>query len=344
MKQLGLVFGGTSKEHDVSLVSAKYILQSLNRSRWSPVLLGISRSGDWYRLREEDLLQTAFDRPIDIPSCGELIFEKGPQKALGSWKQQLQLDVVFPIVHGTTGEDGVLQGFFETLGVPYVGCKVSASALCMDKEFAKIILAHHQVPIVPFLVVRSPANAPAYEEVVEQLGTPLFVKPCSSGSSVGVTRVTRSEEWGSALKEAFLHDHKVLVESAISGDEVEVAVKGSRGHVEVSLPGTFKVPSEFYSYDAKYLSEGNTTFQIPAFQDETKLREIRQLSQKAFTAVGGEGLARIDFFHSPEGKLYLNEINTLPGFTPISMYPMLWEHSGLPYSDLIDSLLDLAMA
>ncbi len=340
--KVGIIFGGASKEHNVSLVSAKCLSSALNRSKWTPVLLGISTDGHWYRLKEADLARTTFDQPVNIDQVGELIFRKHPQGELGAWLQSLSLDVAFPIVHGTTGEDGTLQGFLQTLGVPYVGCGVAASALAMDKEYTKVVLAHEGLPVVPFLVVRDLPSAPSYEHAAQKLGSTLFVKPCNLGSSVGVTKVTNKDQWLPALKEAFRHDQKVLVERAVSGDEVEVAIKGSSAKAEASLPGTFKMSSDFYSYDAKYLSKEETTYRIPAFEDAELLAKIKDYAIRAFKAIGGEGMARVDFFHE-RGALFLNEINTLPGFTPISMYPMLWEKSGVKYSDLVDELLELAL-
>ena len=339
--RVGIIFGGASKEHNVSLVSAKCLLQALNRDKWTPELLGISREGHWYRVSETELKRTTFDQPIDVRH-GELIFQRHPQGQLGAWLQPLRVDLAFPIVHGTTGEDGTLQGFLETLGLPFVGCGVTASALAMDKEFTKILLAQEGIPIVPFLVVRDPSRPPSYTAASDQLGSTLFVKPCNSGSSVGVTKVHQSSQWLPALEEAFRHDRKVLVEKAITGDEIEVAIKGRYPNIKASLPGTFQLNSEFYSYDAKYLSKEETTYKIPAVSDPELLKKLNDYAVRAFTAIGGEGLARIDFFLD-QGSLYLNEINTLPGFTPISMYPMLWEKSGVAYSDLVDELLELAL-
>jgi D-alanine-D-alanine ligase len=341
MRRVGLIFGGPSEEHDVSLVSAKCILKALSRSKWEPVLLGVSRKGDWFLVDEKSLLSTEFAQPIDV-ARGELIFKKTPGSTFQPKLNDLNIDVVFPIIHGTYGEDGKLQGLLDTVGIPYVGCGVAASALCMDKELTKLMLAQHQIPIVPFISLHSSQIDFPFEEAQKKLGLPLFVKPCSSGSSVGVTKVTGASEWKSALQEAFRWSRKVLVETAISGDEVEVAVKGNID-VIASHPGTFRTDATFYDYSAKYLGkENDTKYFIPAFEDESVNRQIQEYAVKAYQVTGCQGLARVDFFRSSNGEIFLNEINTLPGFTPISMYPMLWEKSGLAYSDLIDELLALA--
>ncbi len=343
--QLGLFFGGQSAEHDVSLVSAKCILAAMDRSLYDPFLIGVSREGLWYHVDEALLMKTRFDQPISFVKKGTEIFLTAT--ADGPWIMECEtgrkvkkLDMAFPIIHGPSGEDGTLQALFRLTHLPFVGCDVGASALCMDKEWTKRILSSHQVPIAKFFVQHVHESVEGlWEKARGELGIPMYVKPANLGSSVGVSKVMDKDQFEKALQLAFQYDEKALIEENIDGYEVEVAVLGN-WNPKASTPGRFRANDEFYTYDAKYLNDQGATFHIPAVEDKDLQKRIQELALKTYQALDCRGLARVDLFLTPHEDLIVNEVNTLPGFTPISMYPKLWLESGLPYSKLIDQLVD----
>jgi len=252
------------------------------------------------------------------------------------------IDVVFPIIHGTGGEDGTLQGLLELIEVPYVGCGVLGSAVGMDKDIAKRLVAAAGVAVARTIVVRPHARtSKVIQDFVDTVGFPIFVKPANLGSSVGVMKVASAETLQQAIEAAFFYDTKILLEEGIAGREIEVAVLGN-DVPEASIPGEVTPTHDFYSYEAKYIDEAGATLQIPAPLSKGEQQEVRQLACKIFQTLELSGMARVDFFYTTNGRWIFNEVNTTPGFTPISMYPKLWEYSGLPYQLLLDRLIELA--
>ena len=336
--RVGIVFGGQSAEHEISILSARNVLAALDRGRFEPVLIGIDKAGKWLAQDERRLIASARDpRQVAI--------EPGLPAPLES--AAARVDVVFPVLHGTLGEDGAKQGLFEVAGIPYVGAGVLGSAIGMDKDVMKRLLRDAQLPVADFRVVRQQqfaADAGAVCREVQRLGFPIFTKPANAGSSVGVRKVDDPSALEGALRHALTFDTKAIAEQRIAGREIELAVLGGSPPT-VSVAGEIIVEHAdgFYSYEAKYLDEKGARLEIPARLPVEVLRRAQALALRAFEVLECEGLARVDLFLTPEGELYVNEINTLPGFTAISMYPKLWAESGVSQTDLISRLLDLAL-
>lgn len=347
--RVGVVCGGKSAEHEVSLQSAKNIVDALDRERFEVTVIGIDKQGQWHINDAANFLLNADDpRHIALnPSDGDLALVPGRQQsqlidAEADRGTLGQLDVVFPIVHGTLGEDGSLQGLLRMANLPFVGSGVLGSAVGMDKDVAKRLLRDAGIPVAPFVTLtRRSAAETDFETLRAKLGTPLFIKPANQGSSVGVSRVENATELQEALELALAFDHKVLVESAIVGREIECAVLGN-DEPEASVCGEIVVEEGFYSYDTKYIDDG-ATIAVPADIDAAASERIRQLAVRAFQVLECAGLARVDVFLTPSGEVVINEINTLPGFTRISMYPKLWQASGLSYPALVTRLIELAL-
>lgn len=348
--RIGLIFGGKSTEHEVSLQSARNIFDALDRNRFDITLIGIDKRGQWQVADSSGFLINS-DNPSTIaliPSEEKLALAPGYDH--GQWltvdnheKAFSQIDVAFPIVHGAQGEDGSLQGLLRILDIPQVGSGVLGSAACMDKDVTKRLLRDAGIDIAPFVTVtRANRTRLDVDKVIAELGLPLFVKPASQGSSVGVSKVKQPGDLQQALDEAFLYDHKVLIEQGINGREIECAVLGN-DDPEASVCGEILLNDEFYSYDTKYISSTGSSLAIPAQISDEASAAIQQIALKSFTALECKGLARVDVFLTPEGRVVVNEINTLPGFTRISMYPKLWAASGLSYSDLLTRLVELAI-
>ncbi len=343
--RLAILCGGRSAEHEISLISARSVLQVISRSRYEVTVIGITRGGFWVAdpRFEQELLAglPAFEDDHPLVQARE---ERLSAQVLHVLRQQ---DVVFPLLHGPFGEDGTVQGFLELEGIPYVGAGVTASAVAMDKVLTKAVLQAHGIPVVPFEVVfevdfqDDPAGV--VRGLREQFPLPVFVKPANLGSSIGITKVKRWDDLAEALTLAFQYDTKVLVEQGIPAREIEVSVLGNE-RPEASVPGEIRPSREFYDYEAKYLDDRSELL-IPAPLSPAQVQAFQDLAIRAYRAIDAAGMARIDFLLDREtGAMYVNEINTIPGFTPISMYPKLWEASGLPYPDLIDRLIELALA
>jgi D-alanine-D-alanine ligase len=332
--KIALLFGGRSGEHEVSVRSAASVAAALAH-RYDVLPVYIDRSGRW------------FLRASAAPGDGTPVF-LAPEPAEGGRLRRRQdagelarPDVYFPVLHGTYGEDGTVQGLLELAAVPYVGAGVAASAVAMDKELAKAVFAHAGVPQGPYRVLRR--RDPGHEaRLLAELGLPLFVKPANLGSSVGVTKVREAAGLGPALEAALAYDLKAVIEAAIDAREIEVSVLGN-DDPEASLPGEIVPDREFYDYDSKYSAQSRTELKIPAPLAPGVVTEAQRLAKAAFEAVDACGYARVDLFlERGSGRLLVNEINTIPGFTSISMFPKLWEASGLPYPDLLSRLVDLA--
>jgi D-alanine-D-alanine ligase len=338
-----VLFGGVSAEHEVSCLSAASIFQNLDATRYEVTAVGVARDGRWY-LQNGPLLPLpkVHEDPAQLVAVW-------PGRGLAVGNQPLAVDVVFLITHGVQGEDGRVQGLLDCAGVRYTGSGVIGSALGMDKEFAKQVWQHHGLPVVPWLCAHrhrhsnSASSAALFIEAEQALGLPLFVKPANSGSSVGVAKVTDAAGFLPALQAAFAVDAKVLVEKAVNAREIEVAVTGDVDP-QAFGPGEVVPHHEFYDYDAKYLDPDGAALEIPARLEPSVSRRILELAKQAYRALDCQGLARVDFFvDQGTGEVALNEINTLPGFTTISMFPRMVIASGLTYTALLDKLIDQAL-
>lgn len=346
--KLGVIFGGMSTEHEVSIVSGTSIIKNLNKTKYEIIPIYLSKEGNWFYYDKKV-------ENIEILQVGDKIKEvkeiENPIKLLKT------LDVVFPVLHGLYGEDGTIQGLLELLKVKYVGCRVLSSSICMDKVYAKMIFEKVKLAQANYVYVKAHNGNYTYvdhefnhenmdlkqiaQKVKQTLGFPVFVKPSNSGSSVGIRKATNQQELEKAIIYATQFDTKILIEEEIIGREIECAVLGNED-VKATCVGEILPAEEFYTFDAKY-KNAESRVVIPAEIPEEKQQEIKRLAIKAFQAVDGKGLARVDFFiRKKDNQVCINEINTLPGFTQISMYPKLWEHCGLPYSTLLDKLIELA--
>ena len=326
--KVGVIYGGMSTEHDVSMMSGKNVLENLDKKKYDIIPIYIDKNGKWYINNKE--IKNIVDK-------------------------LKEMDVIFPVLHGLYGEDGTIQGMLELLKIPYVGCDIISSSMCMDKVYTKCVLQKANIKQAKYIYIKN-ENTYVNEEfeeiklendeivklVEEKLQFPVFVKPSNSGSSVGVTKASNGPELIKAIEKACVYDKKVLVEEAIVGKEVECAVLGN-DNPKASTVGEILSAEEFYTYDAKYNNAESKT-RIPAQISEEKIEEIRRTAVKAFKAMDCKGLARVDFFvKNDTNEVYINEINTMPGFTEISMYPKLWGYMGLEYSELLDELINLAI-
>ncbi len=332
-----LIYGGKSAEHDISIISAYHILQEVYYEYYQVIPVYITTEGNWLK---GDLI----DSKEEVPTLAELRNVKHHPFDFSELKEEES--VVFPVLHGPNGEDGTVQGLFETLDVPYVGAGVLASAAGMDKIISKVLFQDAGIPIVPYETVTPNEWETRPEEVIEKivdhLPYPMYVKPANLGSSVGISEVNDVEELKAGIELAFEYDHRVLIEEGIRATEVEVAVLGNED-IHTSVVGALVKEEQFYDYESKYL-DNEVTLQIPANLPKEISNTLREYATKAFIAIDGSGLARVDFFVTEDEELYINEINTFPGFTPISMYPKLWEETGLSYGDVIEELVQLAVA
>jgi D-alanine-D-alanine ligase len=337
--RLAILYGGRSAEHQISVVSARSVMEALDPDRFEVVPIAITRQGQWLLPERTPLELTARDGALpEVDAAGAELAVR-PQEGVRG------VDVVFPILHGPFGEDGTVQGLFELADLPYVGSGVLASALAMDKAMAKVVLAQAGLPQAPYLVVAGrdwradPERVAA--EVAERLAYPVFTKPARLGSSIGISKVKSPDGLAAGLADAFAHDTKAVVEQGIVARELECGVLGNDAP-EASVVGEVIPGHEFYDFEAKYLDE-SLKLEIPAQVPEAVTAQVRELSRRAFLALGCEGFARVDFFYEEAtGRVLVNEVNTIPGFTPKSMFPLLWAASGLAYPDLVARLVDLA--
>ena len=347
--RLLVIFGGRSEEHEVSVVSAQSVLRALDPERYEVITVGIDKSGRWHLVDSPAALPKRDGG--ELPSVGDtgeevaLGREPGSRELVGGHGERRRIDVVFPILHGPHGEDGTIQGLLELAGIPYVGAGVLASAVGMDKAMQKVLFAAAGLPVVRHEVVHEREWRDDPEDVAaraEALGTPLFVKPANLGSSVGVTKVKSLADLDAAVEEALRHGRKALIEeSAEEAREIEIAVLGNDDPV-ASVPGEIVPVGEFYDYRAKYLDD-RTSLEVPADVSAEVTEELQRMAVTAFRAIDAAGMARVDFFLRDPDEIIVNEINTIPGFTEVSMYPRLWEASGLSYADLVDRLVSLAL-
>ena len=336
---IAIICGGPSSEHEVSCVSAGGVLKGLDTQRFNPLLIGITKSGTWVALPIDYQLEIINKQMPVIEDNGRHI--ELSESGLSLDGQLLDIDCVFPVLHGEFGEDGKIQHLLDEAELSYVGSGVSASAQAMDKAIAKRLFASSGMKVVDGVTV----SAHDWHSAVDSLSYPVFVKPSSGGSSRGTHKVKSSAEVKPAIIDALLHDTKVLIETAIVGREIECAVLERDGMVEASIVGEIIVHPkfEFYDYEAKYLDDA-TTVRIPADIPEMDADEIRRLAVAAFHVLGCSGLARCDFFYTHDGEIFINEVNTMPGFTGTSVYPKLWQASGVSYTELISALIDTALS
>jgi len=350
--RVGILFGGKSAEHEVSLQSAKNVYDAIDKNKYEVTLIGIDKQGRWYLSSEKQFLLS-----VDNP---KLIKFKNVKENLalmpGENKKQLMkiadsrtidlIDVIFPVLHGTFGEDGTIQGLLKLANIPFVGAGVLGSAVGMDKDVMKRLLRDAGIPIARFLTFKKHEKSDInFSKVVDTLGLPCYVKPANLGSSVGIHRVTNKDEFDAAIEDAFLYDIKILIEQGIEGREIECSVLGNENPI-ASVPGeviTNKEKHLFYSYQAKYLDENGALLRIPADLSPIVTKQIQKMAVESFKAICCEGMARVDFFLKNDDQIYVNELNTIPGFTKISMYPKLWQASGISYTELIDRLIQLAL-
>jgi D-alanine-D-alanine ligase len=347
--RVGILFGGRSGEHDVSLQSAASVINALDPTKYEIVPIGITREGHWRAgLGARQPLPQVLERGDPVtPSVDPTGPKLLPLPPSGLPTNSLPpLDVIFPVLHGTFGEDGTVQGLLELADVPYVGAGVLASAAGMDKDVMKRLFRDADLPVVPWqLILRSDWEShpgAVRKRIQRELRYPLFVKPANLGSSVGISKVHDRRELAAALNLAAQYDRKILVEKGIDAREIECSVLGN-DHPQASVPGEVVPVNEFYDYEAKYIKEGSELV-IPAQLTARQAKRVREVAIRAFQAVDGAGMGRVDFLLDRKtGKVYLSEINTIPGFTSISMYPKLWEASGIPYSQLLNRLIELAL-
>lgn len=350
-KTVCVIFGSASSEYEVSLVSCASIIRNLNTEKFDIITLGITKDGRWLLYSgdadgiENDTWHThpenkpAFISP-DKATSGLVVMNGDGSCSV------CKVDVIFPVLHGKNGEDGTIQGLFQLSGIPYVGCDTAASAICMDKAVTHSLLANsniEQAHYLWFYTDRYEADSEKIRnKIAARLNFPIFVKPANAGSSVGISKVHSEDELDAAIRLAAKHDNKIVVEEGVFGQEVECAVLGNRGKSRASVVGEVGSAAEFYDYDDKY-KNGEAQLYIPAKLEPEIMDEIRRIAVRAYNLLGCDGLSRVDFFVThKDKKIILNEINTLPGFTSISMYPKLWEASGLPYSELLEQLIELA--
>ena len=340
--RLGLLYGGRSAEHEVSIVSARAIFGAVDRSRYEVSLIRIGRDGFWTLAGEPGIQHWPADgaagrRVILLPHGSGRAALLSTEDARG--EVLAELDVVFPVLHGPNGEDGTVQGLLQASGIAYVGAGVLGSAVGMDKDVMKRLLRQAGLPTAPALVLhKGEVAADVYGKCVEMLGCPLFLKPANTGSSVGISKVENRRDFERALALAFSYDHKVVVEAFIDGREIECAILGTRSP-RISVPGEIVTTHEFYSYQAKYLDEAATSLLIPADIPHEVTARMNDLARRAYQALCCAGMARMDFFLDSADGLWINEINTIPGFTRHSMFPLLWAHSGVSFGELVDLLV-----
>lgn len=343
--KLGIIFGGISTEHDVSIVSGTSIINNLEKEKYKIYPIYIDKNGKWYEYQHNNKIYKVGEKVIGIKKIENIC------------EYLKKLDTIFPVLHGIGGEDGGIQGMLELLKIPYVGSKILGSCLCMDKVYAKIIFEKAQIPQAKYVYIKKIKDEYKYietdfsenkyninnltERIITEIKFPMFVKPSNSGSSIGISKVNNMEELCTAIKYASEFDKKILIEENIVGREIECAVLGNE-NVEASVLGEIIAADNFYSFDAKYNNQESKTL-IPAQISKIVSNKVRELAKKAYIATECKGLARIDFFvDEKHEQIYINEINTIPGFTEISMYPKLWEETGIKYSELLEKLIKLA--
>jgi D-alanine-D-alanine ligase len=343
---VALLFGGKSAEHEISLISARNIVAAMDKNKYNIVAIGIDKQGCWHLDEGAKLLLGGERARVEFPDAKNATAIMPGKSATPVVRQRGALgltgiDVVFPILHGPFGEDGTVQGLLKLANLPFVGAGVLGSAVGMDKDVMKRLLRDAGIAIGKFVAFER-SDKISFAKVKRALGMPIFVKPANLGSSVGISKVTKPSQFSAAVREAFRYDNKIVIEEFIAGREIECSVLGN-DHPIASLPGEIVVNHDFYSYDAKYLDAHGSRLEIPAKLPAKVIKQIRQTAIRVYKALCCEGMGRIDFFIQKNGRVLVNEINTIPGFTKISMYPKMWEATGISYTKLIDRLIGLAL-
>lgn len=337
--RVGVVFGGKSFEHEVSLLSAKNVIDAIDPKKYEVVLIGIDKNGEWHVRENEQYLANAHHP--------KLVQFSGSKKSIAivpAEEGKQSIDVIFPVLHGPNGEDGTVQGLLKLANIPFVGAGVLGSAIGMDKDVMKRLLRDAHIPTAKFICIHNhQLYMWSFEKLKKELGLPFFVKPANAGSSVGISKVKEESDFSAAIRSAFQYDRKILVEEFIEGREIECSVLGNE-HPIVSLPGEVVTDAtEFHSYEAKYVDGSGAIFKLPVQLPPDILSKVQTISIQAYQVLCCEGMARVDLFLKKNGDVIVNEINTIPGFTKLSVYPKLWEASGIPLPELIDRLIQLAL-
>ena len=348
--RLGILFGGKSAEHEVSLQSARSIIAAVDKEKYEVILIGIDKKGRFFAGKSARVLLNATDSDSVSPETEDCVMyvpagKTGQLVRLSDGNSLGPIDVIFPVLHGPFGEDGTVQGLLKLANVPFVGADILGSAIGMDKDVMKRLMRDGGIPIPDFMVLHQKKRARGritFDDVRARLSLPFFIKPANLGSSVGIARVTSEKTFEKAVEDAFRYDHKILAEEYIRGREIECSVLGNNDPI-VSVPGEVIPRRDFYSYEAKYVDEKGADLIIPAQLTESEVSRIQKLAIETFKVLCCKGMARVDFFIRENGDIIVNEINTIPGFTKISMYPKLWETSGISFTELIDRLVRLAI-
>ncbi len=354
--KVGILFGGRSAEHEISLQSAKNVIEALDKAKYDATLIGIDKEGKWHSFQDSAFLlnetnpkliklnqSSQTEVAVALGTSERPLVPVSSKKPHSMMQEPMGVDVIFPVLHGTFGEDGTVQGLLKLAGIPFVGADVLGSAVGMDKDVMKRLLRDAGLPIADFLTFRRFERSEiSYDKVKERLGEPFFIKPANLGSSVGISKVSDKSTFEKGIETAFFYDNKIVIEENITGREIEVGVLGNE-HPIASIPGEVIPHHDFYSYEAKYIDADGAGLKIPAEISDAVAAELKMMAVKVFKTLECEGLGRVDFFLVDGKKILVNEINTIPGFTKISMYPRLWQASGIPYAELIDRLLQLAI-
>jgi D-alanine-D-alanine ligase len=338
--RVAILFGGKSAEHEISLKSARNVAEAIDKNKYDVALIGIDKEGHWLPPQKSSALLGQTSVPTEQTSIALAPGERGLITS-SEEPDSGSIDVVFPILHGPLGEDGTVQGLLRLANVPFVGAGVLGSAVGMDKDVMKRLLRDAGIPIGKFFVATQVEPVP-FDRAAAELGLPIFIKPANLGSSVGVSKISNATEYETAVQEAFEYDSKILIEEYIKGREIECSVLGNENPI-ASLPGEVIVHADYYSYDAKYFDENGASIRIPADLPSDTIQRIQETAIKTFKVLCCEGMGRVDSFVTDDGRVLVNEINTIPGFTNISMYPKMWEASGVSYTELIDRLIQLAI-
>ena len=344
--KIGVLFGGKSAEHEVSLQSARNVIETLDKKKYEIIPIGIDKKGRWLLNNTSNYLLNSDNPELiklnksqkEVVLCAE---SQGVITTVNDKKSPGKIDVIFPILHGPFGEDGSIQGLLKVAGIPFVGAGVLGSAVGMDKDIMKKLLKEAKIPIGKFITLKSDDKID-FNKLRKFLGLPFFIKPANMGSSVGVSKVKNINEFKKAIQEAFEYDTKIIIEEFIKGREIECSVLGNNNPI-ASVPGEVIPNHDFYSYEAKYIDENGAILEIPAKINKNSIKKIQTLAIKTFKALDCEGMARFDCFLKKNREVIVNEINTIPGFTNISMYPKLWEATGLSQTKLLDRLIQLAI-
>lgn len=345
---IAILFGGRSTEHQISLLSAQNVVAALDKDKFIPQLIAIDKKGQWFYFGQElQLLNSDDPKNIALAEVKERVYISQNTSECILWQRSSDtplctIDVIFPVLHGNYGEDGSIQGLAQLANIACVGCGILGSALCMDKDIMKKLLRDSGIPTAKWHLQRDNENILAYDELVKNLGTDLFIKPATLGSSVGISFVNNSTDYLEAVKYALEFDSKVIIEEKVEGREIECAVLGN-DKAKASLPGEVIPKSSFYSYENKYLDENGALLHVPAQLEQNQTEAIQELALKCFNLLECSGMARLDVFLKENDVIIVNEVNTIPGFTNISMYPKLWEETGLPQTELISALIELAI-